>query len=185
MTNNYYKFMMNSYEKEAGSISSPDWDKCPRILDSEDVVLDKDFTYELVNGRYCPFDLGPHCVRLVNEELKELLESYAEKEFIEFIPVIIKSAEYGDRQYYIVHFKKIYDVIDEDNTVFGPTGSVIKLRVDYAKVKNLHVFNSGPYINDLIVSTKVYKEIKKRKLNFGVSFFIVYCLNKDKYVSKK
>ena len=153
---------MNSYEKEAGSISSPDWDKCPKVLDSEDAILDKDFTYELVNGRYCPYGRGPHGVRLVNEELKELLESYAEKEFIEFIPVIIKSAEYGDRQYYIVHFKKIYDVIDEDNTVFGPTGSVIKLRVDYAKVKNLHVFNSGPYINDLIVSTKVYKEIKKR-----------------------
>ena len=78
-----------------------------------------------------------------------------------------------------------YDVIDEENTVFNDfTGSVIKLRVDYAKVKNLHVFNSQPIINDLIVSTKLYKEIKKRKLNFGVTFGPIYCLNKDKYVTK-
>ena len=83
--------------------------------------------------------------RLVNEELKELLEEYAEREFVEFIPITVKSKEYGDRQYYIVHFKKIYDVIDEENTVFNDfTGSVIKLRVDYAKVKNLHVFNRSP-----------------------------------------
>ena len=185
MTNHYYKFIMNSYEKGAGSFSSPNRTNSPAISDEADVVSNNNLSYELTNGKYCPYGRGPHGVRLVNEELKELLERYAEKEFIEFIPVIVKSAEYGDRQYYIVHFKKIYDVIDEENTVYGPTGSVIKLRVDYAKVKNLHVFNSGPYINDLIVSTKVYKEIKKRKLNFGVSFFIVYCLNKDKYVSKK
>lgn len=57
---------------------------------------------------------------------------------------------------------------------------IIKLRVDYEKVKNLHVFNSQPLINDLIVSRKVYSEIKKRKLNFGISFGIVYCVNKDK-----
>ena len=95
-----------------------------------------------------------------------------------------ESKEYGDKQYYIVHFKKIYDVIDEENTVYDSNGWIIKLRVDYAKVKNLHVFNSQPIINDLIVSTKLYKEIKKRKLNFGVTFGPIYCLNKDKYVTK-
>lgn len=185
MTNNYYKFIPNGYVKEAGLIFTPDWDKCPEIWDGEEVKLPNDFIYELQNGKYPPYNRGPHGVNLVNEELKELLETYAEKEYVEFIPVMVKSKEYGDRLYYIVHFKKIYDVIDEENTVYGPTGSVIKLRVDYVKVKNLHVFNSQPIISDLIISTKVYKEIKKRKLNFGTYFGKIYCLNKDKYVVKK
>ena len=185
MTNNYYKFIPNGNEKEAGIITSPDWDKCPEIRDAEEVKLNNDFIYELREGKYCPFDRGPHWVRLVDEELKELLEAYAEKEYTEFIPVMVKSQEYGDRQYYILNFKKIYDVIDEENTVYGCPDSIIKLRVDYAKVKDLHVFNCDLLINDLIVSTKVYKEIKKRKLNFGTGFGIIYCLNKDKYVTKK
>ena len=185
MTNNYYKFIPNGNEKEAGIITSPDWDKCPEILDAEEVKLNNDFIYELREGKYCPFDMGPHWVRLVDEELKELLETYAEKEYTEFIPVMVRSQEYGDRQYYILHFKKIYDVIDEENSTYGSPGWIIKMCVDYAKVKDLHVFNSEPLINDLIVSTKVYKEIKKRKLNFGTSFGIIYCLNKDKYVTSK
>jgi hypothetical protein len=185
MTDNYYEFLMNGEDKKAGNISSPNWDLCPNIRDAEEVVINNDFFCELQDGMYPSYDRGPHCVRLVNEELKELLEEYAEPEFTEFIPITVKSKEYGDRQYYIVHFKKIYDVIDEENTVFNDfTGSVIKLRVDYAKVKNLHVFNSQPIINDLIVSTKLYKEIKKRKLNFGVTFGPIYCLDKDKYVTK-
>lgn len=182
MTNHYYKLMPNGYEKEAGLIYSPDKDKCPVVCDAEEVKLNDDFVYELQNGKYSPFDRGPKAVRLVNEELKELLEINAEKEYTEFIPVMVRSKDYGDRQYYILHFKKIYDVIDEENTVYSNSGDIINLRVDYAKVKDLHVFNSRPYINDLIVSTKVYKEIKKRKLSFGTSFGIIYCLNKDKYV---
>ncbi|MDD7304478.1 MAG: hypothetical protein PUG76_08175 [Prevotellaceae bacterium] len=185
MTNNYYYFIPNGNVKEAGIITSPDRDKCPEILDAEEVKLNNDFIYELREGKYCPFDMGPHWVRLVDEELKELLEAYAEKEYTEFIPVMVRSKEYGDRQYYILHFKKIYDVIDKENSTYDPPGWIIKMCVDYAKVKNLHVFNSEPLINDLIVSTKVYKEIKKRKLNFGTSFGIHFCLNKDKYVTKK
>ena len=185
MTNNYYKFIPNGNEKEPGLIFTPDWDKCPEIWDGEEVKLPNDFIYELQNGKYPPYNRGPHGVNLVNEELKELLEAYAEKEYTEFIPVMVRSKEYGDRQYYILHFKKIYDVIDKENTVYTSVGTIIKLRVDYAKVKNLHVFNSKPLVNDLIVSTKVYKEIKKRKLNFGTSFGIHFCLNKDKYVTKK
>ena len=181
MTNHYYYFMPNGYEREAGIITSSDRNVRPIIHDGEEVVINKEYVYELQEGKFCHYHLGPCCINLVDEELKGLLESYAEKEYVEFIPVMVHSKEYGDRQYYVVHFKKIYDVIDEENTIYGPAGNIIKLRVDYAKVKDLHVFNSEPIINDLNISTKVYKEIKKRKLNFGTSFGLIYCLNKDKY----
>lgn len=172
--------MLNGYEKEAGVISSPEINSCPKIVDGEECIIKEDFVYELQDGRYCSFDRAPNRVRVVDDDLKTLLESYAEKEYVEFIPVIIRSERYGDRQYYIMHFKKIYDVIDEENTVYCPENSIIKLRVDYKKVKDLHVFNSQPLINDLIVSRKVYSEIKRRKLNFGTSFGIIYSVNKDK-----
>jgi len=181
MTNRFYLFMPNGYEREAGIISSPDWNVCPIIHDGDGFLHNTDFIYELKDGKFCHYQLGPWGINLVDDELKNILESYAEKEYIDFIPVMVRSKEYGDRQYNIVHFKKIYDVIDEENTVYGPAGNIIKLRVDYAKVKNLHVFNSQPIINDLIISTKVYKDIKKRKLNFGTSFGPIYCLNKGKY----
>ena len=90
---------------------------------------------------------------------------------------MIKSKEYGDKQYFTVHFKKTYDVIDFANSYCDPPGYVIRMCVDYEKVKNLHVFNYEQGYN-IIVSTKVYKEIKKRKLNFGLSFGIIRCLNK-------
>ena len=177
MTNNYYSFIMNAYEKGAGDIGVQDSDSCPKVADGENVEICPEFSYELEDGEFCHYHLAPFCVNLVDEVLKNLLEEYAEKEFVEFIPVLVKSKEYGDRQYYIVHFKKTYDVIDFANSYCDPPGCVIRMCVDYNKVKNLHVFNSAQSLN-IIVSTKVYKEIKKRKLNFGLSFGIIRCLNK-------
>lgn len=168
---------MNGYEKDAGVISCPDGYVCPIVRDGESFTLDNDFVYELNDGDFCPFVYAPHMVRLVNEELKELLETYAEKEWVDFVPVIVRSTNYGDRKYYIVHFLKIYDVVDEENTIYDPPGWIMKLRIDKSKVKNLHVFNSQPHINDLIVSAKLYKDIKRRNLHFGISFVSIQSTN--------
>lgn len=74
-----------------------------------------------------------------------------------------------------MHFKKIYDVIDKINTIYVKgTDSIIKLRLDYEKVKDLNIFNSQPYINDVIVSETLYKAIKKQKLDFGLEFMPIY-----------
>ena len=169
--------MINAYEDAVGSIDSPNCDFYPERLDRDDINISDEFIYELNDGMFCHFHMAPHGINLVDSILKDLLEKFAEKEFVEFIPVLVKSKEYGDRQYFIVHFKKTYDVIDFANSYCDPPGYVIRMCVDYNKVKNLHVFNSAQSLN-IIVSTKVYKEIKKRKLNFGLSFGIIRCLNK-------
>lgn len=178
----YYKLILNSYEKKAGVISSPDRLACPQIIDGREIPASMDFSYELQNGEYCHFDLGPHKVHLVDENLKNLLEAYSDQEFIEYLPVLIQSREFGNRQYFIVHFKKIYDVTDEENSTYDPPGWITKLCVDYNKVKDLHVFNSGPNGGNLIISSDVYKEMKKRRLTFGISFCTIPCKNKDKYI---
>lgn len=59
MTDNYYYFIPNCYEKEAGSIDTPDLNKCPEIYDAEQVKINDDFVYELQDGKYCAFDRGP------------------------------------------------------------------------------------------------------------------------------
>ena len=75
-----------------------------------------------------------------------------------------------------MHFKKIFDVIDTENTIYVEgTDSVIKLKLDYNKVKELKVFNSQPAINDIIVSDDIRKSIKKNKLDLGLDFMPVYC----------
>lgn len=75
-----------------------------------------------------------------------------------------------------MHFKKIFDVIDTKNTLYVEgTDSVIKLKLDYNKVKDLKVFNSQPAINDIIVSDEVRKSIRKKKLDLGLEFMPVYC----------
>ena len=71
------------------------------------------------------------------------------------------------------------DVIDAKNTIYvkGTTDSILKLRLDYDKVKHLNVFNSQPNISDVIVSDEVHKSIKKNKLDFGLEFMPIYCGN--------
>ena len=73
-------------------------------------------------------------------------------------------------------FKKIFDVIDHDHTIYVEgTDSIIKLKLDHNKVKDLKVFNSQPAINDIIVSDEVRKSIRKNKLDMGLDFMPVYC----------
>jgi len=97
-------------------------------------------------------------------------------ENLEFLPVKAVSTEYGDRDFYIMHFKVIYDVIDTVKTIYvDGTDSILRLHLDEKKVKGLKVFNSQPAINDVIVAEDVCKLIKKQKLDLGLDFMPIYC----------
>lgn len=75
-----------------------------------------------------------------------------------------------------MHFKKIFDVIDTKNTIYVEgTDTILKLKLDYNKVRHLNVFNSQLAINDFIVSDEVRKSIKKNRLDLGIDFMPVYC----------
>ena len=106
---------------------------------------------------------------MVNQDLKDLLQSFIGiSNDVEFLPVRAISEIYGEQTYYIMHFKKIFDVIDTKNTLYVEgTDSVIKLKLDYNKVKDLKVF--------IIVSDEVRKSIRKNKLDLWLEFMPVYC----------
>ena len=70
------------------------------------------------------------------------------------------------------------DVIDEASTVYvSSTGSIIKVSLDYNKVKNQDIINTSRLKNDLIISSRIKKEMVKKKLNSGIEFLPIYCGN--------
>ena len=160
----FYKFIPKGNDKAGGVLYAPsDW-PYPIARDGEEVKNWKSLIVELKYGEYCPYHMCIGGANMVSEELKNLLESFIQpdNDDIEFLPIKARSKEYGNRIYYILHFKKIFDVIDKENTVYVPgTDSIIKVRVDYNKVKELKIINSQSVINDIIVSKEVYKAIKK------------------------
>lgn len=175
----YYRLILDGKDREGGVMTELPNIHYPKVLDGEEVTDWKAIVIELRDGKYRPFDMGPECENVVNEELKCLLEPYCEPGCVDFLPLQVTSKEYGDKIYYIVHFTKIYDVLDKENTVYiETTGSIIQPAFDYEKVKSLHVFNYRPFTNDIVVSEEVFKAIKKNKLDLGMNVAPAYCLIK-------
>ena len=171
----YYELIEDGYNKVGGMLYAPSEWPCPIAVDAMEVENWQNLTLELRDGKYCPFLSCDAGANMVSEEMKDLLLSFiGDNDYIEFLPVTTKSKEYGDRTYYIMHFKIIYDVIDTKKTVYVPgTDIIIKVRIDQEKAKGLKVFNSQPAINDIIVSEDVYQAIKKKKFDTGVEFVLV------------
>ena len=155
MNAKFYRFIVKGNDKKGGVLYSPKSWPYPIAVDGQEVKNWESLVVELKDGIYRPFQLCVGGANMVNQDLKDLLQSFI---------------GYGE------HFKKIFDVIDTKNTLYVEgTDSVIKLKLDYNKVKDLKVFNSQPAINDIIVSDEVRKSIRKNKLDLGLEFMPVYC----------
>lgn len=167
----YYRIVLDGNDNFGGLIHAPKDVKSGFITDANEIdksIFDMKFT--LCDGNYTHFigsDIGAN---FVSVELKKLIESYIPMDYpLEFIPIQIHSEFYGNKEYFIIHFTKIFDVIDPENTVYIPdTNSIIKVCLSQAKVENLHIFNSRPIINDIIISEKMRKEMKKHRMNVGI-----------------
>ena len=175
----YYRFIVKGNDKVGGVLYSPKNWPYPIARDAEEVRNWQSLVVELKHGVYRPFHACTGGANLVSQELKDLLSQFCKDDTnLEFIPVKATSKEYGDKIYYIMHFKIIYDVIDKQKTIYVEgTDSIIKLRLDSNKVQGLKIFNSRPAVNDIIVSEDVYKAIKMKKLDLGLDFMQIYCGN--------
>jgi hypothetical protein len=173
----YYKFIVKGNDMVGGVLYSPaDW-PYPISRDAEPVDNWQSLVVELKDGVYRPFHACTGGANLVSQELRDLLMSFCGNDScLEFLPIKAISEEFGNKIYYIMHFKKIFDVIDKQNTIYVEgTDSIIKLRLDSNKVNGLKIFNTQPAVNDIIVSEDVYKAIKREKLNLGLDFMQIYC----------
>lgn len=176
----FYKIIIVGNAKGGVLYAPPEW-PIPIAFDGEEVQNWQSLVVRLQDGPYRNFNMCISHANLVSEQLKDTLEkTIGPHPDLEFLPIQANSEEYGNRTYYIMHFKKIFDVIDKENTIYVPgTNSIIKLRLDYDKVKDLKIFNSQPYINDVILSDDVRKVIKRNHLDDGIEFMPVYCLIKE------
>ena len=173
----YYRIIVKGNDKIGGVLYAPEHWPYPIARDGEDVKNWGSLVVKLQDGAYRPFHMCIGGANLVNEELKALLVTFIENsDDIEFLPIQAVSEEYGNKTYYIMHFTKIFDVIDRKHSIYTEgTDSIFTLRLDYEKAKSLNVFNSQPVINDVIVSEQVRKSIKKNKLDLGIEFMPIAC----------
>lgn len=176
----YYEIVVIGNAKGGVLYAPPSWPR-PIAHDGEEVHNWESLILTLQDGPYRNFNMCVGFANVVSEALKEvILEVVGENPDLEFLPIQVISKEYGNQTYYIMHFKKIFDVIDTLRTTYVPnTDSIIKLCVDYEKVKNLKIFNSRPYINDVIVSDELRRAIKRKHLDDGIEFYPVYCVKDD------
>jgi len=132
--------------------------------------------FTLQDGEYLPFMNSNVMAIFVNEDLKKLIDEIVPEEYpLEFLPIKVKSEEYGDRTYYLIHFKIVFDVIDEVNSVRIPsTKSIAIPYIDYNKAKDLDFFNHTARFNDIIVSDKMKKLMKQRNLDTGIDFVKIH-----------
>ena len=164
-------------EKNGGLVEAPeDW-SYPIDMDGKEVTDWQSLVLELKYGKYAHFNMCTGGANIISEELKKLFESFVDDPtLIEYLPVKVFSKEYGDKWMYIMHFKKIFDVVDKKNSIYVPgTDILIKERLIYDKVKDLKIFNIKKNLNDVVVSEEVYQAIKKQKLNFCIEFVPIYC----------
>ena len=181
MKRKYYRITMNAYERRIGTLYAPKGTDTRLISDAKPIPNWQDLIFTLKNGLYAPYHMANIGGNLVNEELKSIIEGFIIPNYpIEFLPVKAISEEYGEKQYYIMHFKIIFDVLDLDNSVYhyyeDGTKSIVKPCLDLMKVNDLDIFNSLPAINDIIVSDRLRKVIIKRNLNFGFVFSELKCV---------
>jgi hypothetical protein len=105
-----------------------------------------------------------------NEELKNLIQEITPADYpLEFYPIQVKSEEYGDKIYYLIHLKTIFDVSDKENSVWV-VNSITKPCIDYNKAEDLDFFNASNAINEIMVSDKMKKMMQKNKLDIGIEF---------------
>ncbi len=82
-------------------------------------------------------------MRVVSDRMKSILASQAgPRDEIQWLPVTVTTTDGADHPYWIPHFPVWHDVLDRENTTFGPSGSPIKYVLSLSKLDGLNVFIS-------------------------------------------
>lgn len=139
-------------------------------LDYESLVM------ELKDGEYAHYINSNSSLRFVSSEFKAVLEEYnPDPSMIEFIPVKVKSKEFGDKTYYIIHFTRLCMVNDEELTTYvaPPDRYPWRLVLDYDKVKDMSVFMTDARL--MIVNDEIRRALNRKKLTIGISLNPVGC----------
>ncbi len=165
----FYRFLLKDIKKH-GVLYAPKGTDTRFGTEVLSIENWQNIEFELKGGIYLPFMNSNTNANFANEDLKNLIQEIIPVDYpLEFYPIRVKSEEYGDKIYYLIHFKTIFDVIDKKNSVWV-VNSIAKPWIDYKKVEDLDFFNSSYAINTIMVSDKIKKLMQQRKLDVGIEF---------------
>ena len=168
----FYRFVLKDI-KGGGIFFAPQGTDFNWGIENKSVIGWENIEFELKEGGYLPFMSSDVVANFVNKELKDLIEENTPCDYpLEFFPIQVRGGEHGDKIYYLIHFKTVFDVIDSKNSVWVAE-SIAKPWIDYEKAKELDFFNSTARINGIIVSDKMKKLMTKNKLDIGIEFLKV------------
>ena len=163
----FYRFLLN---EQGGVLYAPKGTDTRFGVEVLPVKNWENIEFSLKDGEYLPFMSSNIIANFANDELKNLIQEIVPADYpLDFYPIRVKSEEYGEKTYYLIHFKTIFDVIDEKNSVWI-VNSIAKPWIDYEKAKDLDFFNASYAINTIMVSDKVKKLMQQRKLDIGFDF---------------
>jgi hypothetical protein len=172
MKKKIYRFLLKNI-KGQGVLFAPKGTDNRFGVEVDPVVNWENIEFTLKGGIYLPFMNSNTTANFVNEELKNLIQKIVPVDYpLEFYPIQAKSEEYGDKIYYLIHFKIIFDVIDAENSVWV-VNSIAKPWIDYKKAENLDFFNSQARINGIIVSDQMKRLMQGKDLDIGIEFMQV------------
>lgn len=177
----YYEILIDGYSKEGVLCAPVDCDS-RFAIDGFPLPDITGISFVLKNGCYADYMMADVSGRFVSGQLRELFKSYLKPfQKVLFVPVQVKSEQYGDRIYYLMHFEEVYDVIDKENSKYVGEGEHRSLTVpcfDYLKIKGMDIFIWDNLSIGLVVSEKVRKEMKKKKMTMGIELVQMACINK-------
>lgn len=175
----YFKIILDGNDKVGGILYAPIGINSSYVSDSKEIPENiENLIFTLKNGSYTSYMGSNIGANLVNEDLKKLIEEFITNDYpIKFIPVTVFSEQHGNKQYFILYFDIIFDVINTSKTIYvDGTSQIIKVCLDESKVNGSNIFNSQPVINDVIVSDSLRKKIKKQKMDLGIEFSQLNCV---------
>lgn len=165
----FYRFLLKNI-KGQGVLFAPEGTDTRFGVEVLPVENWENMEFTLKRGTYLPFMNSDTTANFANEELKNLVQELIPLDYpLEFYPIHVKSEEYGEKTYYLIHFKIIFDVIDNENSVWVGS-SIAKPCIDYKKAKGLDFFNATNAINEIMVSDKMKKLMQQKKLDTGIEF---------------
>lgn len=177
----YYSIFLDGSSKD-GVLYAPSEIHYPFAVDGFPLPDMNGINFVLKDGCYADYMVANICNRFVSEQLMELFKSYLKPfQKVIFVPVQVKSEQYGNRIYYLMHFEEVYDVIDKENSKYVGEGEHRSLTVpcfDYLKIKGMDIFIWDNLSIGLVVSENVRKEMKKKKMTMGIELEQVACINK-------
>lgn len=123
------------------------------ITDWKPIVL------KLKDGPFSDYQANSEACRLCSIKLKTIIDQHkSPQDEIQWLPMIVKDEHGEERDYFILHFPVIYNVIDKENSTFFGDNQLIKPVFSLRKIGGHKIFNYDSYN---FFSFFISKDIKK------------------------